>query len=190
MKKDAKKQQDRSSKSLKRIILLGYMASGKSFIGKRLAKKIELPFIDLDDYIEKKEELSVSQLFSKKGEDYFRQKEFFYLKEILALNDSFVLSLGGGTPLLKDAMQLINKEGQSFYLEASVQTLFERLQPNEVERPILNEIDKDFLRSYIDLHLAQRIPFYKLADKTISIDGLDVNEIVELIKLITNTINV
>ena len=77
-----------------KIILLGYMGSGKSTIGHHLAKKLYLTFTDLDNHIEKKENKTISEIFNEKGEIYFRKKEHEYLKQFINENDSYVLSLG------------------------------------------------------------------------------------------------
>ena len=81
-----------------KIVLLGYMASGKSTIGREISKKLDMKFIDLDDYISKREKRSISEIFKVEGEIYFRKIESSYLGEILNSKDSFILSLGGGTP--------------------------------------------------------------------------------------------
>ena len=80
------------------IVLIGYMASGKSTIGRILADKLNYSFIDLDDYIEEKEQTSVSEIFKSKGEIYFRKLETTSLQALLNNKDNLVLSLGGGTP--------------------------------------------------------------------------------------------
>ncbi|MCL4137402.1 UNVERIFIED_CONTAM: hypothetical protein GTU68_026081 [Idotea baltica] len=111
-----------------KIVLLGYMASGKSSIGKKLSKRLAMNFIDLDDYIIEKEKLSISEIFETKGEIYFRLIENRYLKEILQNNHNFILSLGGGTPCYANNMELINKENvTSIYLQGSVSTMVKRL---------------------------------------------------------------
>ena len=91
-----------------KIVLLGYMASGKSTIGKDLSKNLEVPFIDLDDYIENKFEKSITNIFKEEGEIFFRLQEHEAIKEILENEDRFVLSLGGGTPCYANNMNLIN----------------------------------------------------------------------------------
>ncbi len=83
------------------------MASGKSTIGREISKKLDMKFIDLDDYISKREKRSISEIFKVKGEIYFRRIESLYLSEILNSKDSFILSLGGGTPCYSNNMDLI-----------------------------------------------------------------------------------
>jgi len=92
------------------LILIGYMASGKSTIGNYLAKVLNYSFIDLDNYIEKKENLSVKEIFSQKGEIYFRKLENTALKEIVNNKENFVLSLGGGTPCFYDTMEWLKSK--------------------------------------------------------------------------------
>ena len=81
-----------------KVVLLGYMGSGKSSVGALLASKLEISFFDLDAIIEEEEQLSVNEIFAKKGEIYFRKKEHSVLHSLLEKKESFVLSLGGGTP--------------------------------------------------------------------------------------------
>ena len=88
-----------------KIVLLGYMASGKSTIGKQLSKKLSVQFLDLDDYISEKEQMSISEIFDKKGEVYFRLIEHKYLKAVLEKEEDFILSLGGGTPCYANNMK-------------------------------------------------------------------------------------
>ena len=108
-----------------KIVLLGYMASGKSTIGKLLSKALSMPFIDLDAYIESKEKSSIKAIFNTKGEIYFRKIEHAHLCDLLDSEKDFVLSLGGGTPCYANNMDAIVKAKQttSFYLQASVSLL-------------------------------------------------------------------
>jgi shikimate kinase len=167
------------------ITLIGYMGSGKSTIGKLLAKELAVPFIDLDQYISDKEEISISDYFKKNDEAGFRVLELKYLEEILRQGDACVLALGGGTPTVSNAMELINKHSTSFYLKCSVATLTKRLSPNTIERPILSDIATDYLESYIEGHLKTRIKHYNKADNTISVDQLSKSILVTVIQKIT-----
>ncbi len=162
-----------------RIIFLGYMASGKSTIGKIVAKKYDLPFIDLDDYIEKKENKTVSEIFQNKGEIYFRKKENEYLKELVEAEDNFVLSLGGGTPCYGNNMDLIkeSKKTISFYLRASISTIINRLKSEKEQRPLVANLKNDDLNEFVAKHLFERSYFYNQAKHTIAIDTKEIDEI-------------
>ena len=102
-----------------KIILLGYMGSGKTTIGIQLARKLYLNFTDLDEFIEEKEQKSIKEIFKQKGEIYFRKIEHKYLKQFINENESYVLSLGGGTPCYAGNLDLIlkDKKSLSFYLQ-------------------------------------------------------------------------
>lgn len=93
-----------------RIILLGYMGSGKTTVGKALAKNLGLPFYDLDWYIESRMRKTVKQLFDERGEDGFRKVERNMLHEVAEF-ENIVLSCGGGTPCFFDNMDYINQQG-------------------------------------------------------------------------------
>lgn len=175
-------------RKVEKIVLIGYMASGKSSLGEQLAISLEIDFFDLDNYIAKKEKLSITELFDQKGEKSFRKKEKKYLKKLLKKKESFVLAVGGGTPEIKNAMKIINKYSTSIYLNANVETLYNRLAPKEVERPILTHISEDFLQDYIKTHLENRKKYYEKASFEVVVDNLTIDEIVEqiVLKLQTN----
>ncbi|MDD3723627.1 MAG: shikimate kinase, partial [Lutibacter sp.] len=97
-----------------KIVLLGYMASGKSAVGRILSEKLNIQFIDLDSFIEEKEQLSISEIFETKGEIYFRKIEGIYLQELLNSKESTVISLGGGTPCYGNNIDLIENKSNSF----------------------------------------------------------------------------
>ena len=165
-----------------KIVLIGYMASGKTVVAKELALRVNLPFIDLDDYIAKKEKLRIPEIFAQKGESYFRKMEYKYLIELLNQDQSVVLSVGGGTPTYEDAMDIINQKASSVYLKSGVQTLYNRLAKSEKsERPILEYIDTDLLKEYIAMHLSEREIYYTKAHFTIAVDALSISEIAEKI---------
>ncbi|MDO5636469.1 MAG: shikimate kinase [Myroides sp.] len=167
---------------MKKIILVGYMGSGKTTIGKELADNLQIPFIDLDQYIEVKEQLKITDIFDKKGEVYFRKKEHMYLKELMERTENFVLSLGGGTPCYaNNHLYLQSKDVESIYLKASITTLENRLTIS-TNRPLLKHVTN--LKEYIAQHLFERNYFYNFSQHTIVIDNKDTEIIVdEILKL-------
>ena len=168
-----------------KIVLLGYMGSGKTAIGKILSKNLFLDFTDLDHLIERKEGKTISEIFSENGEVYFRKIETKYLKEFINTHDSFVLSLGGGTPCYGNNMKEIanDKDIISFYLQASVQTLCQRLSNNRSKRPLLFSLTEQEMSEYIAKHLFERSVFYDQAMVKINTNDKDQNTIVAEIRI-------
>lgn len=166
-----------------KIVLLGYMASGKSAVGRKLVKNKNIQFIDLDNFIEEKEGLQISEIFKTKGEIYFRKKEGEYLNELLALDRDCIISLGGGTPCYGNNMNLIEKNAISFYLKASVSTIFNRLKHETSQRPLVASIGEANLEEYIAKHLFERNLFYQKATHTISVNEKTIDEIAAEINL-------
>ncbi|GGI57268.1 shikimate kinase [Winogradskyella haliclonae] len=171
------------------IVLVGYMGSGKSTIGIELAKVLDYDFVDLDAVIAENENLSIPEIFSQKGEIYFRKKETHYLKDIISSKIKIVLSLGGGTPCYGNNMDLImnNNSVESFYLKTSIPELLNRLWIEKQNRPLISHINsKENLTEYIGKHLFERSLFYSRSHHSIVTDGKMISEIVEqiLLKLI------
>lgn len=152
------------------ISLVGYMASGKSTVGKRLAEKLSKDFIDLDDYIENKEQITISEIFKKGGEILFREIEHKYLCELLEKENDKVISLGGGTPCYRNNMEIINKKTQSIYLKASVDVLFNRLIKESEKRPLVASVGQEAMPAFIEKHLNDREQYYSKANFIISAD--------------------
>lgn len=163
------------------IILIGYMGSGKSTIGRKLSKILNFELIDLDDYIEKKEQLTIPQIFEAKGEIYFRKKEHTYLKELLGLTN-VILSLGGGTPCYGGNMDAILSaaEVHSIYLKSSITNLVERLRLEKSQRPLIAHLQTDEdLTEFIGKHLFERSFYYSQSHQTILTDGKTIEAITE-----------
>ncbi|RNA63247.1 shikimate kinase [Chryseobacterium nematophagum] len=165
------------------ISLVGYMGSGKSHISKILSEKINFKLIDLDKEISRREELTIPEIFEKKGEIYFRKLEREILEEILSTQENMILSLGGGTPVYYNNMEIINQKSISIFLKASISTLVERLSKQKEKRPIIAQISDDLLPEFIAKHLFERNQYYNLSRFSINTDARDpediVNEIVE-----------
>ncbi len=163
------------------VVLIGYMASGKSTIGIKLAQELGFAFLDLDQYIEQQENASIPHIFKNKGEIYFRKKEHYYLKELLNKPSNLVLSLGGGTPCYYNNMQLIleHKNINSFYLKASIPALVQRIKSETQQRPLVAHLKTDEqLTEFIGKHLFERAPFYVQANKTILTDNKPLETII------------
>ena len=168
-----------------KIVLLGYMASGKSTIGREISKKLDMKFIDLDDYISKREKRSISEIFKVKGEIYFRRIESFYLSEILNSKDRFILSLGGGTPCYSNNMELIlNSEASSIYIKAGIKTLVSRLTAEKNKRPLVAELEDDKLLEFVAKHLFERRFFYEQASMTVNTEDKSTEEITTEIRIL------
>lgn len=164
------------------LILVGYMGSGKSVVGHHLADSLNFDYLDLDNYIEAKENRSVAELFKVNGELYFRKMEAIYLKEVL-LKDNMVISLGGGTPCYGNNMkEIVNSEAKSIYLRASVTTLTNRIFPERAHRPLVSHLNTiESMQEFVGKHLFERSAFYDQADSTINTDGKTVTQIAEKI---------
>ncbi len=157
---------------MKRIILVGYMGSGKTTVGKALSKETGMMFYDLDWYIESRMRKSVSQIFAEKGEEGFRKIEYNMLHEVAEFED-VIISCGGGTPCFFDNMDYLNQQGDVVYLKATPETLYKHLLMAKVERPLLKGKSSEELVAYITEHLKERAPFYEKARYTLDVNVLD-----------------
>lgn len=166
-----------------KIFLIGFMGSGKSTHGKKLAKALEKPFIDLDNYIEKKEGITVDEIFSTKGEDYFREKESEYLKQVIARYPKSVVSLGGGTPCFNNNITQILKSGTAVYIEMPAESLHYRLTQSENKRPLLKDKSLEEGLEFIKSLLRKREQFYLQAQLTINGINLTTDKLKEALSL-------
>jgi len=165
------------------FFLIGMPACGKTSIGKRLAKKLQFNFIDLDSYISVKENKSVSKIFSENGEDFFRELETKYVKEISATTTSTIISVGGGTPCYHNNMLFMLSIGKAFYLNISAEVLFLRLK-QDTKRPMFSGLTEDEVKEKINRLLQQREKFYLQANYKIDAAHKSDDAIMEEISLL------
>jgi len=170
---------------INKIILLGYMGSGKSAVGSLLKDQLGYDYWDLDDYLEEKMKAKIPEIFKSKGEIYFRKIERHYLEEVLKEEKKLVLSIGGGTPCYYDSMDYINEiDGvTTVYLNTSVKELSKRLFEAESDRPLLQHLNSmEEFQEFVGKHLFERSVFYNKAHHSVSTDGKSIEDVVTEIK--------
>lgn len=166
---------------MKKIYLIGMPGSGKSTIGKKIAKELKLNFIDLDAFIEKKENCSINDIFKYQGEKYFRQVESTYLKEVSELTGPCVISLGGGTPCFNENMEIILASGLSLYIKANEKILLNRLENAKSQRPLFWGLTKAEIETKLSQLIESRSVFYEKANIVVSAANMNEKDIVRTI---------
>ncbi|MCG8474003.1 MAG: shikimate kinase [Cytophagales bacterium] len=165
-----------------KIYLWGMPGSGKSTLGRPLAEALGLLFMDLDEEIERKEGKTIPDIFSEKGEAYFRSIEQKTLLELMQAKDSFLLSTGGGTPCFFDNASQMKADGLTIYLEVTPQELSRRLCAKGLKsRPIFSRTEHEDVLTEIREKLQSRKPFYERADLKVKNDQADAASLAELI---------
>lgn len=165
------------------------MGSGKTVVGERLSKEISLPFRDLDQEIVQRQGMDIPSIFEKKGEINFRKTEIQVLKELLQSEESFVLSMGGGTPCYGNNMEIIKqtKDVRSIYLKASLETLLRRLWRERSSRPLIAHLaSQELLEDFLRKHLFERQYYYNQSDLVVEVDDKEVHSIVTQVKDLLN----
>lgn len=158
------------------------MGSGKSKLGKQLAPKLGLPFIDLDKEIEKGEQTTIPVIFKTSGEAHFRLLEHQYL-HALSSRRPHLVSLGGGTPCSDSNIQYIKKHGYSVYLKVPIPMLVSRLQKKQQDRPLLQGQNPVAYKQFLEDQLQKREAYYLQADIHVQNDGsLNANQLARLIQ--------
>ena len=169
----------------KNLVLTGMMGVGKSTIGKKLAKKLKLKFIDIDRIIEIKEKSTIKEIFEKKNENYFRKIEKKITLEELKKNN-LVVALGGGAFINMSIRRKIKDSCISFWLDLRVETLLNRLK-NVTKRPLLH---KNQLEESINKIYSERKKIYNESNFRIKCDSMNKDEIVyKIIKMYENSGN-
>ncbi len=150
------------------IFLVGFMGSGKSYWGSRLAKSIAWDFVDLDTLIEQKTGLSIPEIFALHGEDGFRLHEQDCLHSLTERLEPAVIATGGGTPCFFDNMDWMNQHGTTIWLDIPVDTLVERLWPERHKRPLLAQIPETDFTTFIKERLDIRCVWYQEAQFSVA----------------------
>lgn len=155
-----------------RIILMGYMGSGKTTVGRALAKDLNMPFYDLDWYIESRMRKTVKQIFDERGEEGFRVIERNMLHEVAEFENT-VVSCGGGTPCFFDNIDYLNQQGETVYLKCTPEVLHKHLSMGKTVRPLLLNKTPEQVKTYIEEQLQVREPFYNKAKHTVDVTLMD-----------------
>ena len=143
--------------------IIGFMASGKSTFGKKLAKKKGCSFVDTDKLIEKEEGKTVSEIFEQYGEKYFRNLEKLALKRLIKQNKNQVIATGGGMSCNQYNLNLMKHNGEVIYLKIDVKSVINRLKNAKNQRPILTNLSEKELETKIENLLNKRLKYYNQA---------------------------
>jgi shikimate kinase len=154
-----------------RIYLIGFMGSGKTYWGKMWAEYAKMRFVDLDEVIENSEKKSISAIFEKKGESYFRMLESDILRETIH-EDDVIIACGGGTACFYDNINWMNQYGVSVYLKADAPSILSNVMNELDKRPLLKKLNQAELLFFIEQKLREREPFYSKAKIQLPISAL------------------
>ncbi|KPU28076.1 hypothetical protein TR13x_01680 [Caloranaerobacter sp. TR13] len=158
----------------KNIVLIGFMGTGKSYIGEYIAKKLDMRFYDTDNIIEKDCKCKISYIFEKYGENYFRRVENKVVSEI-SKKEKVVISTGGGIVLYKSNVEILKKKGIIFLLDGSFNTIINNLYDDREKRPLLK--GTDWKKKAMQLFLSRKELYYNSADYIINIDNKNKEDI-------------
>lgn len=164
-----------------KVFLVGFMGSGKSTLGTMMARKMGYEFVDLDHYIVKQEKMSIAEIFATRGEQYFRDCERKYLRQVSAPEGDRIISTGGGTPSKGDNMEYMRSQGTVIYLKLEPAMLRDRLLCSNTVRPLIEGKSPEELLHYIEDTLAEREKYYLKANLIVANIGRDVEKIIKLL---------
>jgi shikimate kinase len=163
-----------------RIFLIGFMGCGKSTMGRTLAAKLGLTFIDLDHYLEERYFKTIPRIFAEEGEDAFRRKERKMLEEVAAF-DQVIVATGGGAPCFFDNIELMNQAGFCIFMDIDAESLIYRLTHARTERPLIKGKSPEELREFIDALMLKRRPFYEKAQYILKGKEISAEQIIEIV---------
>ena len=176
------------------VFLIGFMGSGKSFYAKGLSEYLHVPFVDLDQFIEEEQGISISEIFEKMGESAFRTLESLAIQQVYADLLSRItekqdkngilgiISCGGGTPCFNGNMEWMNKHGLTIWINPAEEIICERLIRERHTRPLVASLTEEELRDFIHLKLIERKPYYEKAQSVINQPDLTISEFVNTIQ--------
>ncbi|MDF1576398.1 MAG: shikimate kinase [Bacteroidales bacterium] len=163
-----------------RIFLIGFMASGKSTLGAKLARRIGYQYVDMDQLIEETAEMSIASIFNEHGEEVFRKWEHDILSELFS-REKLVIATGGGAPCHSEMMDLMNRHGTTIYIQLSPEALKGRLIRSRTERPLIKGKSEPELLDFIGKLLREREIFYMRATYIVNGINLQAEELARLI---------
>jgi len=164
-----------------RIVLVGFPGSGKSTIGKKLAKQLDYRFVDLDQEIEKRVQLSIPAIFEQFGETQFRIWEQTQLQETLQL-EKVVIATGGGTPCFYQNMELITQHSEAVYVQMSTKSLFDRLVHSKKTRPLIRGLSDQELMQFVENELLKREQFYLQAHHVVKGENIKIEPLIKILE--------
>ena len=172
---------------MKSLFLVGYMGCGKSTLGRKLARRLNIDHFDTDSLIETREGASVADLFHYEGETRFREIERSVIEELIAA-DAKIVSTGGGLPTWSDNMARMNEAGTTIYLRRSAENISRRLSPHgRWKRPRLRGLSDEELVDFMMQDIATREPYYTQASLMIDCNELSDDDIVDRIVQVVET---
>ena len=158
------------------VILIGFMGSGKTTVGKRLADRLGLEYLDTDERIEEQEQMAIRRIFEERGEESFRQAEMRLLTGLLKEETKRVIATGGGMPLRPENAEALKRLGMVVYLRTGGDTVYDRLK-DATDRPLLLGGDP---KGTIETLLERREPLYRAcAQITVDTDGRSPDQVTE-----------
>jgi len=163
------------------IFLIGFMGCGKTTMGKRIARKAGIPFVDLDQKIVEETGMSITDFFAINGENVFRQTETQMLRTI-SNTEANVISTGGGTPCFNDNIEWMNENGTTVYLKLPPRALLKRLSGKEgTSRPLLKGKNEEQILDFIIMKLSEREKFYEQANLIIDVQNMNPKLVLDLL---------
>jgi shikimate kinase len=166
-----------------KIFLIGLPGSGKTFLGKELARAMNLLFVDLDKEIEKVEGKPIKEIFKGADENYFREVEARVLRQWCQSDRDFVMATGGGAPCFFDNLQLINQSGKSVFLDVPAHEIVRRMMLSKIEdRPLLAASGREGLKDKIEFMRSSRIAFYNRAHILLHGETITAGQAIEKLK--------
>ena len=158
------------------------MGAGKSTIGKKLAERMNYRFVDIDSYIEDKEQMSIRAIFHEKGESFFRQMEHDVLLEISEIKENMVVSTGGGAPCYMKNMEMLNSSGVTIYLKLEPSGIYKRLSKvREKSRPLIENKTSGELMQFIIDKLTEREPVYNKSHLIVPVENQKIHDLHKII---------
>lgn len=176
------------------VFLIGFMGSGKSYYARGLSSFLEVPFVDLDQFIEEEQAMSITEIFEKKGEQAFRLLESVAIKQVyedfMTKNTSAqhkndilgIISCGGGTPCFNGNMEWMNQHGLTVWVNPAEEILLERLISEKKTRPLIANIPENELPDFIYQKMLERKPYYEKCKSVISNPDITIDEFINTIQ--------